>query len=84
MPTIEELKAKYRLDQLLAEIEKRGYVAFFGPGSWDDEKVYGYYCEIVAKDADITEDGWGEEFRYKEMEDTIASALIWILERGKE
>lgn len=62
-----------RLDQLLAEVEKRGYV-------WRGHQgPYGYNVNITGPG--ILDAGFRNQ---PTIDDAAASALLWILERGKE
>ena len=65
-----------RLDQLLAEIEKRGFIWALDVSATNGNKVIGYAMNI-ATSLDWEDE---EEFRSDSPTDAAASALLWILE----
>lgn len=67
-----------RLDQLLAEIEKRGFIWALDVSATNGNKVIGYAMNI-ATSLDWEDE---EEFRSDSPEEAAASALLWILEGG--
>ena len=67
-----------RLDQLLGEIEKRGFIWAFDVSATNGNKVIGYAMNI-ATSLDWEDE---EEFRSDSPEEAAASALLWILEGG--
>jgi len=63
-----------RLDQLLAEIEKRGHR--WEIGHYDDNEDI-YYIAIVSKKTRLT----GHQFTANSPEESAANALLWIYEQ---
>ena len=67
-----------RLDQLLGEIEKQGFIWVLDVSATNGNKVIGYAMNI-ATSLDWEDE---EEFRSDSPEEAAASALLWILEGG--
>jgi len=69
-----------RLDQLLTEIEKRGYIVETdGPYISDNEKSY--LCCFDNSQYDSPCCDWCESFWRATREESVAQSLIWILEQ---
>ena len=66
------------LSQLLAEIEKQGFIWVLDVSATNGNKVIGYAMNI-ATSLDWEDE---EEFRSDSPEEAAASALLWILEGG--
>lgn len=69
-----------RLDQLLAEIEKRGFIWALDVSATNGNKVIGYAMNI-ATSLDWEEE---EEFRSDFPEEAATEALLWICDRGAD